>query len=104
VGLQVSKIVFAPNDFASGERAAHKRCPAAGGDSNHHIAGFIPPLIQSECAGALFIFRAFHTSMQRRDSAGDYSLHKMRRRAEGGRDFACVQNADAPAAARADVK
>ena len=42
--------------------------------------------------------------MQRRDSAGDYSLHKMRRRAEGGRNFAGIQNADASAAARADVK
>ena len=42
--------------------------------------------------------------MQRRDSARDYSLHQMRRRAESGRDFAGVQNADAPAAPRADVK
>ena len=42
--------------------------------------------------------------MQRRGSAGNDSLHKICRRAEGGRDFARIQNADAPAASGADVK
>ena len=42
--------------------------------------------------------------MQRRDSARDYSLHKMRRRPESGRDFAGVQNANAPAAPGANIK
>src|SRR5882724_272442 len=42
--------------------------------------------------------------MQRRSPAGDHSLHKVRRRAKGGGNFARVQNADASAAPRADVK
>ena len=76
-GLQVSKIVFAPNDFRPGKRAEHKRRSAARRNSNHNIATFYSALIQSQCAGAFLVFRAFHTSVKRRYATGDDSLHQI---------------------------
>src|SRR5204862_78724 len=47
---------------------------------------------------------AAHFPQSEHSPAGDHSLHKMPRCAKGGGNFARVQNADASAASRADVK
>src|SRR4029453_13205369 len=86
------------------ERAENKRSPATGGDPNNNIAIFYSPLPQCQCARALLVFRAFHAAIKRSRAAGNYSLHKIGGRAKSRRNFAPIEDPNAPAASSADIK
>src|SRR5204863_9424100 len=88
----------------AGERTEDKRRSTAGADPNDNIAIFYSPLPHGQRAPALFVLRAFDAAIKRWYSAGDYSLHEIRRRAKCRRNFARIEDADATAAASADVK
>lgn len=84
--------------------APNKGSSSAGGDSDDEIASGDAAELERAHSCWRVIFGAFDAAPEGIATAGDDALELIRVRAEGGRAFAGIQNAQSPAGACADVK